>query len=232
LQLILTEHSNVHRNPYIIASGITGDFDSGALTFNLTPSQYINLPHTILTCPIYCFIDSESKKWKGRKPLPTTGTTVSVSGTLTKIRRDADRHPTFEIELDNIAYLSRQSPVPTTSSNRTYDILHSISYSFKFDNKHKEPLSSISTSRTRFNYDNPTTSFTKKERNTDDTSPNQVTPTPGPSSVALGKRKKNQDETEDHLTMKRPHITDDTSNRDIVIISKKEGSQTPTDSSD
>jgi len=61
-KIILTENANIHRNPYIIASGVTEDFNSANLSFTLTPSQYINLPHTVLNCPISCFIDAESKK--------------------------------------------------------------------------------------------------------------------------------------------------------------------------
>jgi hypothetical protein len=119
IQIILTENSNIHRNPYIIASGVTGDFDSTNLTFTLNPSQYINLPRSILNCPISCFIDSESKKWKTKKPTPISGTTISVTGMLTKIKRDSNRRPTFEIELDNIAYLQvgRQSGTSSGSSN-------------------------------------------------------------------------------------------------------------------
>jgi hypothetical protein len=118
----LTGDANVHRNPYIIASGVTGEVDSANLTFNLNPSQYINLPHIVLDCPISCFIDSESKKWKNKKPMPITGTTISISGELTKIKRDFNRHPTFEIELDNIAYLGRQSGASSGTSNRMYQI--------------------------------------------------------------------------------------------------------------
>jgi hypothetical protein len=114
-QIILTENTNVHRNPCIIASGITGEFDSANLTFTLTPSQYITLPHTILECPISCFIDSDSKKWKNKKPMPISGTTISITGILTKIKRDFNHKPTFEIELDNIAYLGRQSGGLSTS---------------------------------------------------------------------------------------------------------------------
>ena len=119
-QIILMENANVHRNPYIIASGITGECDSANLTFTLTPSQYINLPHTVLDCPISCFIDSESKKWKTKKPMPTTGTSISLSGFLMKIKRDINRKPSFEIELDNIAYLGHPSASSGTVSNRTF----------------------------------------------------------------------------------------------------------------
>ena len=79
IQIILMENSNIHRNPYIVASGVTGEFDSAKLTFNLNPFQYINLPHTVLDCPISCFIDSESKKWKAKKPTPISGTTISIT---------------------------------------------------------------------------------------------------------------------------------------------------------
>jgi hypothetical protein len=118
-QIILTDEANIYRNPYIIASGITADFDSTNLTFFLTPSQYINLPHTVLDCPISCFIDSESKKWKNKKPMPTTGTTISVSGALSKVKRDHNHKPIFELELDNIAYLNRQPGGSSSFSNRT-----------------------------------------------------------------------------------------------------------------
>ena len=37
-KIILTEDMNIHHHPYILASGITGNFDSNNLTFTLTPS--------------------------------------------------------------------------------------------------------------------------------------------------------------------------------------------------
>ena len=51
-QVVLKHEANILQNPYILASGITDNFDSANLTFNLTPSQYINLPHTVLDCPL------------------------------------------------------------------------------------------------------------------------------------------------------------------------------------
>ena len=119
-QIILLEDANIYRNPFILASGITDNFDSPNLTFTLTPSQYINLSRTILDCPISCYFDSESKKWKGKKPMPVTGTTISVTGMLTKIKRGFNRTITLEIELDNIAYLNRQTTTSTDPSHRMY----------------------------------------------------------------------------------------------------------------
>jgi hypothetical protein len=118
-QIILTDNANIHRNPYVIASGVTGDFDITNLTFTLTPSQYINLPHTVLECPVSCVIDSESKKWKNKKPIPITGSTISISGFLTKVKRDTNGKASFEIELDNIAYLGRQ-PAEGSSASHTF----------------------------------------------------------------------------------------------------------------
>ena len=118
-QIILTDDANIHHNPYITASGITDHFDSNNLTFTLMPTQYINLPHTVLDCPLLCFFDSNSKKWKSKKPLPTTGSPISksITGMLMKIKCDINRKPTFEIELDNIVYLSR---LPGASSSRLH----------------------------------------------------------------------------------------------------------------
>jgi hypothetical protein len=72
-QVILMQDANIHRNPYILASGIADNIDLTNLTFTLSPSQYINLPHTVLDCPLSCFFDLDSKKWKNKKPMPTTG---------------------------------------------------------------------------------------------------------------------------------------------------------------
>jgi len=106
LKIIFTEGANIHRYPYIMATGTVTTYDSANLTFLMTPSQYINLPHTTLEFPISCFIDPESKKWKNKKRMPITGSTISIGGFLVKIKWDTDRRPTFEIELDSIAYLA------------------------------------------------------------------------------------------------------------------------------
>jgi hypothetical protein len=112
----LTENADVHHNPCIIASGVVETFDSVNLTFDLTPSQYINLPHTALDCRLSCFFDPDSKKWQAKKPMPTSGSTVSITGILTKIKRGFDRKPTFVIEIDNIVYLTRLSGTSTSTS--------------------------------------------------------------------------------------------------------------------
>lgn len=63
----MTEDANIHHNPYITASGITDDFDSTNLTFTLTPSQYINLPHTVLD---YASLIPNLKNGKTKIPYP------------------------------------------------------------------------------------------------------------------------------------------------------------------
>ena len=136
IQILFTESTNIHHNPYVVASGITRESDPTNLTFSLTPSQFVNLSHSVLDCPLSCYIDPESGKWGIKKPLPVIGSTISISGFLMKIERNADRQPTFVIKLDNIAYLSspyRQHGPASTS-----------------------PVSSItaSTSHHRFNYEN------------------------------------------------------------------------------
>lgn len=191
-KMILTENANIYRNPYIIASGITQECDPTNFTFTLTPSQYINLAHTVLDCPISCFIDSESKRWKSKKPMPTTGTNISLSGTLTKIKRDINRKPTFELELDNIAYLAHQSGSSTNISNRTF---HITSLNQTFLKQSQGTSSSIPTSHTRFNYDSILPS-----------SESSIPTMPSP--VALGKRKQSDDETSEH-DEKRSHTADD-----------------------
>ena len=136
-QLILTEDSNIHRNPYICASGTSDEIDPASLTFNFTPSQFINLPHKVLDCLLTCFIDPDSKKWKNKKPLPTTGAMISVTGILTKIKRDSTHKIIFQVELDSIAYLPHQSGGTTSSSNRL-----------------DGPLATTSHTTGRFDYDN------------------------------------------------------------------------------
>jgi hypothetical protein len=109
IQIILTDHVDIQHNPCIVASGSVTDFDSSNFTFSLNPSQYINLPHSSLDCHLFCFFDSESKKWKNKKPMPTTGSTISITGFLTRVKRGFNQNRTLHIELDNIAYLSRTS---------------------------------------------------------------------------------------------------------------------------
>jgi len=103
-----------------MATGTATAYDSTNSTFSMTPSQYINLSRSVLPFPIFCFIDPDSPRWKNKKPVPTTGSTISIGGFLTKIKRGNDGQPLFEIELDSIAYLARQS-TPSTSNipNRT-----------------------------------------------------------------------------------------------------------------
>jgi hypothetical protein len=64
--------------------------------------------------PEECFIDS------------TTGTTISVAAALSKVKRDGNlnRRPTFELELDNIAYLNRQPGGSSSFSNRLHRSQH------------------------------------------------------------------------------------------------------------
>lgn len=197
-QIILTENTNIRRNPYIVASGITENFDSANLTFTLTPSQYINLSHTVLDCPLSCFIDSESKKWKTKKPMPITGSTISITGMLNKVKRGFNHAITFEIELDSIAYLGRQSASLTSPSNRTSNT-HILHHHFLIL-KPKGTSSSAIPSRTRFNYDNITprlpSSIPKPELSSE------------PSSVALGKRKETDNEISEHDD-KRSHTASD-----------------------
>jgi hypothetical protein len=102
----LTEHADIHHNPCIIASGIVDNYDSSNFTFTLNPSQYINLSHTVLHCDIFCFFNPDSKKWRSKKPMPTTGSVTSVVGILTKIKRGFERKRTFQLELDNVAFLT------------------------------------------------------------------------------------------------------------------------------
>jgi hypothetical protein len=180
-QLIPTENSNIHRNPYIIASGVTENFDSAHLTFALNPSQYINLPRSQLTCPISCFIDPESKKWKTKKPMPISGTTISVTGMLTKIKRDSDHHPIFEIELDNIAYLqigrqSGGSTGPSTSESLILIAICFLARTHRTKIKHLASSTSISQHSKRFNYDSAV----------------PYSNIPLSSPIALGKRKEEE----------------------------------------
>ena len=62
----------------------------------------------------------KKKIGKRKKPLAMTSSTISITGVLTKIKRGFNCSITFEIKLDNIAYLSRQSGGPSGTSNRTY----------------------------------------------------------------------------------------------------------------
>jgi len=118
LQMTLIETDHIYGRPYVIASGITISYDNTNFTFSMTPTQYLNLSHSALPFPIFSFIDPESAKWKNKKPVPSTGSTISIGGFLTKIKRDDDNQPVFEIELDTIAYLARQSTASTSSPNR------------------------------------------------------------------------------------------------------------------
>ena len=48
--------------------------------------------------------------------MPTTGSLISVTGSLTKIKRGFNQKPTFQIEIDNVAYLNRSSGNPSSTS--------------------------------------------------------------------------------------------------------------------
>ena len=116
--MILIETDNIYGRPYVIATGTTTSYDSTNFTFSMMPTQYLNLSHSSLPFPIFSFIDPQSPKWKNKKPVPSTGSTISIGGFLTKIKRDDNNQPAFEIELDSIAYLARQSMASTSSANR------------------------------------------------------------------------------------------------------------------
>jgi hypothetical protein len=126
--------------------------------------------------------------------MPITGTTISVTGTLTKVKRGFNRTITFEIELDNIAYLNRQSGASTGSSNRTFNQKIKIPSNFHF--KFEGVTSSTTPSRhgNRFNYDSTTLLSAVSK--------------PGPSSISLGKRKETDDNVSEH-DEKRSHTASD-----------------------
>ena len=60
--------------------------------------------------------------------MPITGTTISVTGMLTNVKRGFNRTITLEIELDNIAYLNRQTGTSTDPSHRTYYSYNNFSH--------------------------------------------------------------------------------------------------------
>jgi hypothetical protein len=158
----LTDRVDVKHNPCIIASGIIDDIDPSNFTFSLNPSQYMNLPRAHSDCPLSCFFDPDSKKWKTKKPMPTTGSVISVIGFLTKIKCGFDHNLTFQVELDNIAYLNRsaanpnsmlQGTVPSCCPNRRdHDLTSSISYPYRFSFLLHSPPSSIQLQYITFTY--------------------------------------------------------------------------------
>ena len=124
LKIIFTDGANILRYPYIMATGTTTTYNSSGLTFSMTPFHYIGLLHAHAAFPISCFIDPESNKWKNKKPMPTLGSTISIGGFLVKVKRDDERQPTFEIELDVIAYLARQSTKSDSNENSMCCVCH------------------------------------------------------------------------------------------------------------
>ena len=100
----------------MITAGTVDEFDTNKLSFTLTPSQYINLTHTVLDCHLSYYFDPESKKWQNKKPMPTTGSTISVEGILMNVKRGFKRRPTFEVEIDSIAYFNRSSETSSSGS--------------------------------------------------------------------------------------------------------------------
>ena len=100
----------------MITAGTVDEFDTNKLSFTLTPSQYINLTRTILDCHLSYYFDPESKKWQNKKPMPTTGSTISVEGILTNVKRGFNHRLTFEVEIDNIAYFNRSSETSSSGS--------------------------------------------------------------------------------------------------------------------
>lgn len=192
---MLTElHSDsIHHNPCIITSGTVDEFDTTKLTFILSPSQYINLTHTILDCRLLCFFDPESKKWQNKKPMPSTGSTVSVAGTLTKIKRTFKSRPTFEIEIDNIAYLNRSSGASSSTSHRKSPLWSKPTY---LTPKILDPTTSSPASRHRFNYNITTesipspTSLGKRKKSDTDLNPEPSTENPKRSHTVISTEKK------------------------------------------
>lgn len=116
--------------------------------------------------------------------MPTNGSTISLTGTLTKIKRGLDHKASLEVELDNIAYLNRSSVGLSSTSQRVspFFILHIRTTSHFHPYLHfKESTTSFPTSRSRFNY-NTTSPFAN---------------TPQPSPIPLGKRKQTLTDSDD-----------------------------------
>lgn len=54
--------------------------------------------------------------------MPTTGTSISLSSFLIKIKPDINQKPSFEVELNNIAYLGHPSGSSSIVSHCTIHI--------------------------------------------------------------------------------------------------------------
>ena len=106
-------------NPYITITGNVNKFDHDNRTFTMTPTQYIVLTHSTSAFPVHAyFTDSNSKKrWGPEGPKVTVGSTVTLGGTLQRVRREhnIDRPLEFaEVEVSNIAYLGTRSNLPAS----------------------------------------------------------------------------------------------------------------------
>jgi hypothetical protein len=133
---------------------------------------------------------------------------------LTKIKRDINHNPVLEIELDNIAYLSRQSSGSSESSNSTPQ-------TFLF-NQLLIPSSLATSPGKRFNYASSSTKPSstvpilspvalgkRKEVVDDDASEAGAKPS---SSLTLTKRKIEVDDDSSQPVTKRSHTANDDPN--------------------
>ncbi|KAF8972075.1 hypothetical protein BDZ97DRAFT_2070693 [Flammula alnicola] len=119
MTLIFTESNNVNNfyEPYVILAGNVTECTRDVGAFRMLPSQYTNLAHAPADFPSHCFI-TDSPRWANKKPQPAIGSTVSVGGFLHEVKRNTESNSvsSFEIELTNIAYLTRQNLARTVQT--------------------------------------------------------------------------------------------------------------------
>ncbi|KAF8798914.1 hypothetical protein BYT27DRAFT_7177119 [Phlegmacium glaucopus] len=164
---------NEKTRPHITAMGTITHFSPDDHSFQMSPSQYIALPRTSSPFPLHGYF-LESKRWgDGKSPKLFIGSTIAFGGFIDRISRERDVHRTvsaIEIEVVNIAWLSSRTPSqfsPDRSTTRT------------------------TSSRTRWNYKNPSTTTPRNPHNPPSNSPQPQ------SSKSQRKRKRLESSTDE-----------------------------------
>ncbi|KAF8966900.1 hypothetical protein BDZ97DRAFT_1917165 [Flammula alnicola] len=174
--ILIDGDANDKTRPYIDIAGVVTRFNNDDHSFNMSPTQYVSLPHTSSTFPLRGFF-IESKRWgEGKKPKVMVGSTIAFSGFIDKIMREHDTDRTMssvEIEVANIAYLSNRtnpSIVPNRSTTRAAGSRTRWNYN-------DPPMSHGDPNASRTSQQNVSSSITDKKRKRDDNSDDTATET-------------------------------------------------------
>jgi len=151
LQLIFVDNIDNDYEPYINICGTVVDSDKNQSSFDLRPTQYVQLLRTNSDFPAHLTI-SDSKRWAKNKPIPSIGTSISIGGFLQRVKRTSTENSIlfFHINVTNVAYITDRTHFRDA----------------KNCNEHTNP--STTPSRTRFNYQAQKTFKAEKRKITED----------------------------------------------------------------